>query len=139
MGKLQQGLDELGWRAFKGPCQEHEVKECRRVLLGEKRVKHHLYGLECGLPGAYGLQSCQNNRNSKILFFLKKVFFCKSMFFLTGSTFFRVFEALGTLPLILIYVFNYYVILCCVLGLEARFWSQRMHAHTMAASTNQST
>lgn len=27
MGKLQQGLDELGWRAFKGPCQEHEVKE----------------------------------------------------------------------------------------------------------------
>lgn len=73
------------------------------------------------------------------IFFKKKVFFCKSMFFLTGSTFFRVFEALGTLPLILIYVFNYYVILCCVLGLEARFWSQRMHAHTMAASTNQST
>ena len=54
MGKLQQGLDELGWRTFKGPCQEHEVKECRRVLLGEKRVKHHLCGLECGLPGAYG-------------------------------------------------------------------------------------
>ena len=72
-------------------------------------------------------------------FLKKKVFFSKSMFFLTGSTFFRVFEALGTLPLILIYVFNYYVILCCVLGLEARFWSQRMHAHTMAASTNQST
>jgi hypothetical protein len=36
-------------------------------------VKHHLYGLECGLPGAYGLQICQNNRNSKI-FFLKKRF-----------------------------------------------------------------
>ena len=26
MIKLQQGLDDLGWRTFKG-CQEHEVKE----------------------------------------------------------------------------------------------------------------
>ena len=38
MIKLQQGLDDLGWRTFKG-CQEHEVKEFWCILM-------HVFGEE---------------------------------------------------------------------------------------------